>query len=96
MAAKNTYQNGAYWGMPTGWVCYAVAMADTGAAEKIAAEYIENLRETDFRKGGEYGGPYECIYPPDYKQKPVYLTTVSCPYAVFKSLQMAAGFWGGE
>ena len=28
LAKKNTYQNGAYWGTPTGWICYAISKAD--------------------------------------------------------------------
>ncbi|HSI77018.1 MAG TPA: hypothetical protein VK957_14050, partial [Lunatimonas sp.] len=28
MAPKNRYQNGAYWGTPTGWVCYAMYQTD--------------------------------------------------------------------
>ena len=86
-SAKNTYQNGAYWGTPTGWVCYAISKVDNPSAGKLAAEYISDLRETDFRKGKGYGGPYECFYPPEYKQNPVYLATVSCPYGVFKSMR---------
>src|SRR5665213_475761 len=86
LASKNTYQNGAYWGTPTGWVCYAMAKVNRSAAHQLASEYIQDLMETDFRKGGDFGGPYECFHPPDYKQNPVYLTTVSCPYAVFRSM----------
>jgi hypothetical protein len=80
---KNTYQNGAYWGTPTGWVCYAIAKVDPALAKQLAAEYILDLRENDFRKGNSYGAPFECFYPPAYQQNPVYLTTVSCPYAIF-------------
>lgn len=80
---KNTYQNGAYWGTPTGWVCYAIAKVNPPLAKQLAAEYVRDLRENDFRKGNSYGAPFECFYPPAYQQNPVYLTTVSCPYAVF-------------
>ncbi len=83
---KNTYQNGAYWGTPTGWVCYAIAQVDLNTAQQLAKEFINDLRETDFRKGNEFGGPYECFHPETGNlQNPVYLTTVSCPYIVFKS-----------
>ena len=82
LAKKGTYQNGAYWGTPTGWVCYAIAMVDVTAAEKLAKEYIDDLREGDYRKGNEFGAPWEC-YNEDSQQNSVYLTTVSCPYAVF-------------
>lgn len=86
-SSKNIYQNGAYWGTPTGWVCYAIAQVDKRSSEKLAAEYISNLRETDYRKGKGFGGPYECFYPPDYKQNPLYMTTVSCPYGVFRFME---------
>ena len=84
LAAKNRYQNGAYWGTPTGWVCYAMAQADPAQARKLAGEYIADLRETDFRRGGNRGGPYECFFPPDHQQNPIYMATVACPYIVFK------------
>ncbi len=84
----NTYQNGAFWGTPTGWVCYAVYQVDPGAAVKLAKEYIESLRKTDFRTGlTGHGGPYECIFPPTgYSQNPVYMTTVTCPFAAFRRI----------
>lgn len=89
LAEINTYQNGAYWGTPTGWVVYAIAQTDWASAKKLAGEYIEELRENDYRKGKEYGAPYECFYPPDYNQNPVYLTSVACPYAAFKKLNQS-------
>ena len=85
-AAKNTYQNGAYWGTPTGWVCAAIDQVDHEAAKALAREYIDDLRETDFRKGPGFGGPYECFHPETGNlQNPVYLTTVTCPFAVFRN-----------
>jgi len=86
IAKKDTYQNGAYWGTPTGWVCYAIARVDPSLARKLAGEYIEDLKINDFRKGEEYGAPYECFHPSGHKQNPVYLTTVTCPYIVFKKM----------
>jgi len=85
LAKKDTYQNGAYWGTPVGWVCYAISKADTGLAQKLAAEYVAELRENDFRKGKEYGAPYECFHPSGNRQNPVYLASVTCPYIVFRS-----------
>ena len=86
-AKKNTYQNGAYWGTATGWVCYAIAQVDLKSAQCLAKEYVDNLRETDFRKGEEFGGPYECFHPETGNlQNPIYLTTVSCSYSVFRCI----------
>ncbi len=84
LAQKNSYQNGAYWGTPTGWVCYAIAKVDIAAAKKLAKEYIDDLRVGDYRKGAEFGAPWEC-YNSDKPQNAVYLATVSCPFIVFKN-----------
>ena len=82
IARRNYYQNGAYWGTPTGWVCYAIAKTDVATARKLAKEYVDDLREGDYRKGNEYGAPWEC-YNEGSAQNAVYLTTVSVPYSVF-------------
>lgn len=83
LAKKNSYQNGAYWGTPTGWICYSIAKVDVDAAKQLAREYIDELRENDYRKGPDFGAPWEC-YNEKSQQNAVYLTTVSCPYIVFK------------
>lgn len=85
IVAKNTYQNGAYWGTPTGWVANAIAKVSKESATKLIKEYIDELRENDFRKGSNFSAPYECFYPGGYTRGPVYLTTVSCPYIVLRS-----------
>ena len=82
---KNTYQNGSYWGTPTGWVCYAISLVDSSLAAKLAKEYIDGLRESDVREG-KGGAPYECLHPSGYKQNPLYMTTVSCPFIVFNRM----------
>lgn len=84
LARKNTYQNGAYWGTPLGWVCFAISKVDMNAAKKLAKEYIDDLRKEDFRKGSAFGAPWEC-YNDDKPQNPVYMTTVASPYIVFKN-----------
>jgi hypothetical protein len=86
MAPKNRYQNGAYWGTPTGWVCYAIYQTDPERAKQLAREYIDELRENDFRKGGEFGAPYECFNRGGYTQNPIYLTSVAVPLIAFKRL----------
>jgi hypothetical protein len=87
LAKKNTYQNGAYWGTPTGWVCNAIAKTNFELAKRLAKEYIDDLRQNDFRKGPEYGAPYECFHPSGHTQNPLYMTTVSCPLAAFRSIE---------
>ncbi|WP_285056194.1 hypothetical protein [Pedobacter ginsengisoli] len=85
IVGKNQYQNGAYWGTPTGWVSYAIAKVNKQTAAKLIKEYINELRENDFRKGSNFNAPYECFYPGGYTRGPVYLTTVACPYIVLRS-----------
>jgi hypothetical protein len=90
LAKKNTYQNGAYWGTPTGWVCYAIHKADPDAARQLAREYIAELREGDFRRDPEFGSPWECMHPDgNHRQNPVYLTSVTCPLAAFRAMEEA-------
>lgn len=86
LSPKNLYQNGAYWGTPTGWVVNAIKLSDPGAATALAREYIAELIENDFRKGETFGAPYECFNPSGYNQNPVYLTSVACPLVVFRKL----------
>jgi hypothetical protein len=85
LVPRNDYQNGGLWGTPTGWVCKAIAITDLNAARRLAKEYIDDLRAGDFRKGEEYGAPWEC-YNADAPQNAVYMATVSCPYIAFQDL----------
>ncbi|HEO70378.1 MAG TPA: hypothetical protein ENN80_03885 [Candidatus Hydrogenedentes bacterium] len=90
LAAKNRYQNGAYWPTATGWVCYAIATVDRASAARLAAEYVAALRADDFRKGPKHGAPWECMHPDgDHRQNPVYMTSVTCPLAAFRRLEGA-------
>ena len=79
----NTYQNGAYWGTPVAWVCQAIAYVDPPTAQKLAKEYMQELRQGDFRKGESFGSPWEC-FNENVKQNPVYLTSVAVPFIIFK------------
>ena len=86
MAAKNTYQNGAYWGTPTAWVAFALHYSSPELAKQLANEYIEELKENDFRKGADFGAPYECFDKQGGTQNPVYLTSVAEPLAAFRKM----------
>ena len=88
LGPKNRYQNGAYWGTPTGWVAYAIAKVDVDLARELAASFVAELREGDFRKGEDFGSPWECMHPDgDHRQNPVYLTSVTCPLAAFRRFE---------
>lgn len=84
LVKKGRYQNGGYWGTPVGWVCNAIAKVDVSMAQQLAQEYISDLRDGDYRKGEDFGAPWEC-YNVGAMQNAVYLTSVSCPYIVFKN-----------
>jgi hypothetical protein len=86
LSAKDTYQNGAYWGTPTGWVCHAINQADPQSAKALAKEFIEDLQTNDYRKGSGLGAPYECFNKGTYTQNPIYLTTVACPLVAFRKM----------
>lgn len=86
MVPKNRYQNGAYWGTPTGWVCYAMYQTDPEIASQLAKEFISELRDNDFRKGSNFGAPYECFNTEGYTQNPIYLTSVAVPFIAFRKL----------
>ncbi len=87
-AAKNRYQNGAYWNTPVGWLCYAVAKEDYPLAQSFARDYLKELRADDFRKGEQFGAPWECMHwEKKHRQNPVYLTSVTCPLAAFRRIQ---------
>lgn len=87
IVAPNQFQNGAYWGTPVGWVSYTINTVDPIMATQLIKEYIAELKESDFRLGSDFYGPYECFYPPSYTRGPVYLTSVSAPYIVLKSMK---------
>jgi hypothetical protein len=84
LVKKDTYQNGAYWGTPLGWVAHLMARTNLSNARKLVKEYVTELRTGDFRKGEKYGSPWECMNQ-DSQQNSVYMTSVLCPLIVFTS-----------
>ncbi|MFI4860941.1 MAG: hypothetical protein ACIAXF_09705 [Phycisphaerales bacterium JB063] len=82
IARHQTYQNGAYWHTPTGWLINAVRQADAERAEALATAYLDHLRAADFRQGPSYEAPWECFGKDGAdQQNPVYLTSVTVPLA---------------
>jgi hypothetical protein len=53
----NTYQNGAYWHTPTGWVISVLQRRDPALAMKVFQDYIHHLRANDFRLGQKAEAP---------------------------------------
>jgi len=78
-----SYQSGAFWHTPTGWLAEALLSHRPDLAGTVVNRYIQHLMEHDFRKGGGHGAPWECFGPGMAgAQNPVYLTSVSLPLSV--------------
>jgi len=81
-ANKDVYQNGGYWLTPAGWCLFAIAQVDRPASNAMLDDIVGHLRETDFRQGGDHGGPYEWHHPEHATfGKAVNLTSICCPLA---------------
>ena len=80
--AVNTYQNGAYWHTPTGWLVEALQRREPRLAARVFEDYVQHLRQKDFRRGPTQGAPWECFHPRGYAQNGVYMTSVTLPWAV--------------
>jgi hypothetical protein len=78
----NTYQNGAYWHTPTGWLIEAVRRREPKLASQLFNDYIQHLRRGDFRLGPGHEAPWECFNPKGYAQNGIYMTSVTLPCAV--------------
>lgn len=65
-----TYQNGAYWGVATGWVAYALSLTNRPLAE----EMIVNLAEFCYAEGTAW----ECVNE-EYRKCPDYAPTLALP-----------------
>jgi len=85
---KGTYQHGAYWATPLGWVLDALAPVDRETARRLLAEYVGHLRREDFRVRGATGAPWECVHPSgDYRQNGVYMASVAAVLPASRRLQ---------
>lgn len=82
----NTYQNGAYWHTPTGWLVAVLHRHDPALAAAVFKEYIAHLRSNDFRLGKPRQAPWECIGPNGYSQNSIYMTSVALPWSVLSAI----------
>ncbi len=83
--AIDSYQNGAYWHTPTGWLIAALRTAEPDLAAKLFREYIRHLRQKDFRRGQGHEAPWECFNAKGYAQNGIYMTSVTLPWAVLSN-----------
>ncbi|HVV71518.1 MAG TPA: hypothetical protein VHI52_08475, partial [Verrucomicrobiae bacterium] len=87
LSPVNTYQNGAYWNTPSGWLVEALWTEDRALALQVFEQMMAHLRTQDFRKGPGHGAPWEAFGPGGQaRQNPVYLASVALPYSVVERL----------
>jgi hypothetical protein len=75
-AARDTYQNGAYWATPTGWFVYTLDLVDPKLADQTVIDLV-----TDFRKHGAC----EWVFGKKH-QLPNYLASASLPLAGIRAM----------
>ncbi len=76
VSAPETYQNGGYWGTPTGWYIAALERVDPASARKLLEEFVAHLRQHDGQ-----GAPWEWIHPARGQfVNPLYAASVGLPY----------------
>jgi hypothetical protein len=77
-AAAGTYQNGGYWGTPSGWYIAAMHRTDPAAARAMARDFVAFLRE-NMRPDG-MSQAWEWMNPDTGKRSnPLYVATVALP-----------------
>lgn len=87
LTGVNTYQSGAFWHTPTGWLIEALQATDPALAREVCERFIRHLREGDFRKGGGLGAPWECFgLDMAGAMNPVYMASVTLPLAVLQGI----------
>jgi hypothetical protein len=86
----NTYQNGAFWHTPTGWLISVLQREEPTLASRIFQGFIDHLRQDDFRLGGRHQAPWECIAPGGYAQNGVYMASVATPLSSLSSSKVFA------
>jgi hypothetical protein len=87
----NSYQSGAFWHTPTGWLIEALQSVDPALARAVCDRFLRHLRDRDFRKGKGGGAPWECFgIDMAAAQNPVYMTSVTLPLAVLQRMSAAA------
>jgi hypothetical protein len=79
--SPNTYQNGAYWGTPTGWMAVAFEKAQPGTGKQLMQNLFEDYQQF---------GINECVYPQRwrfgkrYQKCPHYVASLALPFRLLK------------
>ena len=74
-----TYQNGGYWGTPSGWAIAAMATVDPGAAAAMARDFVAYWRA--HRRPDGMAEAWEWANPETGESSnPLYVATLALPY----------------
>ncbi len=72
----------------SGWLLNACYRHDPVMARKQLATFVAHLREQDFRKGEQFGAPWECFGRDGAaRQNPIYMASVALPLSVVKKIE---------
>jgi hypothetical protein len=82
------YQNGGYWGTPSGWVIAAISLIDRPAAAQMAADFVGFLR--NHKRPDGLAEAWEWFNPDTgQNNNPLYVATVALPYLSLKKAGLA-------
>jgi hypothetical protein len=85
---KETYQNGGYWGMFSGWFVRGLAITDPELARQTAEVFLAHMRRYSFFDGEDEtqrGAPWEWIHPNGKRVGPLYAATATLSYRGFRN-----------
>jgi hypothetical protein len=78
-----TYQNGGFWGTPSGWTIAAIASVDPGAAAEMARDFVAywraHMRPDGTTEAWEWSNP-----DTGESSNPLYVATIALPYISLK------------
>jgi len=75
-AARDTYQNGAYWATPTGWFVYTLDLVDHKLADQTVIDLVSDFKEN---------GACEWVFGEKHRL-PNYLASASLPLAGIRAM----------
>ncbi len=75
---KDRFQNGAYWGTPTGWVAYALAQQHPALATRLLKDLVHFYQRE---------GIYECVGPDNYRKIENYGSSLTLPFLAIRRMQ---------
>ncbi|MBI5705869.1 MAG: hypothetical protein HZC36_02645 [Armatimonadetes bacterium] len=85
--AKGSYQNGAYWHTPAGWLLHVLHRLDPKLSRQVLADFVSHLKANDLRLGKQgLDAPWECFGPNGTaRQNGGYLASVALPFAEIRT-----------